>query len=57
MVPNAPDQLGSDGQPLHQDMGSQIALAAWQRLDKFDELDPDRVRAFIERYEGIDHHQ
>ena len=57
MVPNDPTVAGADGEALHQDMGSTIALAAWQRLDKFDEVDPDRISSFIERYEGIDHHQ
>ena len=38
------------------EMGARIALTAWTRIDKFDELDEERVRAFIEAYEGIDHH-
>ena len=41
---------------LHQDMGARIALVTWQRIDKFDEFDEARIRAFFERYEGIDHH-
>ncbi|RME65322.1 MAG: DUF3105 domain-containing protein [Caldilineae bacterium] len=59
VVRNDPTWTGDVGsaQPLHQDMGARIALTAWQRIDKFDEFDADRIRAFIERYEGIDHHQ
>lgn len=57
VVPNDPTLAAADGQALHEDMGTTIALAAWQRLDKLDEVDPDRIAAFIERYEGIDHHQ
>lgn len=44
------------GTSYHRDMGARIALTAWQRLDKFDEVDAERIRAFIQRYEGIDHH-
>ncbi len=57
LVPNDPTYVAPTGDTLHEDMGSRIAMAAWQRLDKFDEFDADRVRAFIDRYEGIDHHQ
>ncbi len=56
MMPNDPNWTGFGSQSAHKDMGSRIALTAWQRLDKFDEFDAARVRAFIERYEGIDHH-
>ena len=33
-----------------------IALSAWTRLDTFDEFDAERIRTFIEAYQGIDHH-
>lgn len=33
-----------------------IALTAWTRIDKLDELDDRRVVRFIEAYRGIDHH-
>jgi hypothetical protein len=33
-----------------------IALTAWTRIDVFDDFDEERIRAFIEAYEGIDHH-
>jgi Protein of unknown function (DUF3105) len=33
-----------------------IALTAWTRIDKMDELDESRVVRFIEAYRGIDHH-
>jgi len=38
-------------------MKSRIALTAWTRIDTFDELDEGRVRRFIDRYRGIDHHK
>jgi hypothetical protein len=56
MMPNDPAWGSESGTRFHKDMESRIALTAWQRLDKFDEFDADRIRAFIERYEGIDHH-
>ena len=57
VVRNDPTWTGDAGSvsPLHQDMGARIALVAWQRIDKFDEFDEARIRAFFERYEGIDH--
>ena len=57
MAPNDPSVNAADGLPLHRDMGATVALAAWQRLAKFDEVDVERITEFIERYEGIDHHQ
>jgi hypothetical protein len=38
-------------------MKSRIALTAWTRLDRFEELDDPRVVRFIETYRGIDHHK
>lgn len=57
LVRNDPSWTVNGSQPLHQDMGARIALTAWQRIDKFDEFDAERIRAFIDRYEGIDHHR
>jgi len=57
VVRNDPTWVGDGSVPsLHQDMGARIALTAWRRIDKFDEFDEARIRAFIERYEGIDNH-
>ncbi len=56
MMPNDPNWTAFGAQPAHRDMEARIAVTAWQRLDKFDEFDAERIRAFIERYEGIDHH-
>lgn len=56
LIPNDPTWTVGNGRPLHQDMEARIALTAWERIDKFDDFDADRVRAFIDRYEGIDHH-
>ena len=36
--------------------GRRIALTAWSRIDKFDEVDEKRIVRFIEAYRGIDHH-
>ncbi|MFQ5825958.1 MAG: DUF3105 domain-containing protein [Dehalococcoidia bacterium] len=33
-----------------------IALTAWTRLERMDELDEERIRRFIKAYRGIDHH-
>jgi hypothetical protein len=54
---NDPAWTVGGSQPLHQDMGARIALAAWQKLLTMDEVDADTIRQFIERYEGIDHHR
>ena len=57
LVPNDPTwTIGSNSRQLHQDMETRIALTAWQRIDKFNEFDAERIRSFIDRYEGIDHH-
>ena len=37
-------------------MDATIALTAWQRIDKFDAYDEQRIIRFIEEYVGIDHH-
>ncbi|MEK7879950.1 MAG: DUF3105 domain-containing protein [candidate division NC10 bacterium] len=37
-------------------MDRRIALTAWGRIDKFDELDEARIERFIKAYRGIDHH-
>jgi hypothetical protein len=37
-------------------MGHKIALTAWTRIEKFDELDEQRIVRFIDAYHGIDHH-
>ncbi len=38
-------------------MKHRIALTAWTRIDTFEEFDEARVRRFIDRYKGIDHHK
>jgi hypothetical protein len=38
-------------------MGTRIALTAWQRMDRFDEFDAERIERFIHAYRGGDHHQ
>lgn len=39
-----------------EDMPTTYALTAWQRLQRFDDLDREAMRAFLQAYEGIDHH-
>ena len=56
MMPNDPTADARSGRKLHEDMGARIALTAWGRIDTFDDFDADRVRSFISRYQGIDHH-
>jgi len=56
LVPNDPTWTVSNSLPLHKDMESRIALTAWQRIDKFNDFDETRIRKFIDRYEGLDHH-
>ncbi|MFN2183987.1 MAG: DUF3105 domain-containing protein [Anaerolineae bacterium] len=38
-------------------MDKRIALTAWQRIDRFDELDEERIGRFLHAYLGMDHHQ
>ncbi|MGH7313447.1 MAG: DUF3105 domain-containing protein [Candidatus Rokuibacteriota bacterium] len=38
-------------------MTHRIALTAWTRIDTLDEFDEGRIRRFIDRYRGIDHHK
>lgn len=39
-------------------LSDEYAMTAWTRLERFpvDEYDDERVRTFLEAYEGIDHH-
>ena len=37
-------------------MPTTYALTAWQRLQRFEEPDIDGMRAFVDAFEGIDHH-
>jgi hypothetical protein len=57
LAPNDPSFVIAGSQPLHQDMGARIALTAWQNLLTMDEVDPEIIRTFIERYEGTDNHR
>jgi hypothetical protein len=56
LAPNDPTWNINGGQALQKDMGATIAVTAWQRILKLDEVDEAKIRAFIERYEGLDHH-
>lgn len=39
-----------------EEMPTTYALTAWTRLQRFDEVDRDGMREFIDAYHGIDHH-
>lgn len=39
-----------------EEMPTLYALTAWTRLQRFDAIDEAGMRAFLEAYEGIDHH-
>lgn len=56
LAPNNPEWSVNGSNPLHNDMGALIAITAWQHILKLDEIDSGKIRTFIERYEGIDHH-
>lgn len=56
LTPNDPAWSINGSQPLHGDMGTMIAVTAWQHILKLDEVDSAKIRSFIEHYEGIDHH-
>lgn len=54
---NDPTWTEGGSQPLHKDMGARIALTAWRKLLLMEDVNADTIRTFIDRYEGIDHHQ
>ncbi len=37
-------------------MPTTYAVTAWQRLQRFDAIDEEGMQAFLEAYEGVDHH-
>ncbi len=39
-----------------ENMPSPYAMTAWTRLERFESLDEKGMRAFLEAFEGIDHH-
>jgi hypothetical protein len=39
-----------------EEMPTRYALTAWQRLQRFEDIDQESMRAFIDSYHGIDHH-
>lgn len=54
---NDPAWTLGGSQPLHQDMGAPIILTAWRKRLPLQTVDAEIIRAFIDRYEGIDHHR
>jgi len=57
LAPNDPTWTDDTATPQHKDMGARIAVTAWQRLLTMEAVDAEAIRAFIERYEGIDNHR
>ncbi len=55
LAPNIPGW--SNGTTGHADMGAQIVVTAWNRILKMDAVDVERIRAFVDKYQGIDHHR
>ena len=53
------NEMGEDRLILgpYPDLGATIALTAWNRIDKLEEFDRDRIVEFINAYRGIDHHR
>ena len=51
-------KAGEDGLIMapYPDMETRIALTAWNRIDRFEEFDEERITDFINAYRGIDHH-
>jgi hypothetical protein len=39
-----------------ENLGSQYVFTAWTRMQRFDDIDEEAMRRFIDAYEGIDHH-
>ncbi|MEZ4860609.1 MAG: DUF3105 domain-containing protein [Caldilineaceae bacterium] len=56
MVPNDPAWSINGGPLLQKDMEAKIALTAWQHILKLDTVDTEKIKSFIDHYEGIDHH-
>lgn len=56
VAPNDPTWTTPTGEQPHQDMGAPIAVTAWRRTLKLDAFDANQISAFIEAFEGIDHH-
>ena len=56
VAPNDPTWTLPDGSTPHQDMGAPIAVVAWRKMLKLDQVDAEKISQFIETYEGTDHH-
>lgn len=53
---NGPAWLDASGRARHKDMGATIAVTAWDKMLKLDAVDVPKIQAFVDKYEGIDHH-
>lgn len=56
VAPNDPTWTLTGGITPHADLGAPIALVAWRKLLKLNEVDGTKIGQFIEAFEGIDHH-
>jgi hypothetical protein len=57
LLPNVPKWAHMYNPPWHQDMETRIAITAWHKIEKYNEVRSTRIQTFIECNEGIDHHQ
>jgi hypothetical protein len=57
LLPNVPTWKPLYNRPYHQDMETRIAVTTWHQIEKYNEVEPTKIQAFIEQYEGIDNHQ
>lgn len=55
LLPNVPTWREMYNKPWNQDMGARIAVTTWKDAEKYNKIEPAKIQAFIERYEGIDH--
>ena len=56
VAPNIPTLTLGDGTKPHGDMAAPLALVAWRKMLKLDQVDAQKIGQFIEAFEGIDHH-
>jgi hypothetical protein len=54
LLPNVPTWGPMYNRPWHQDMETRIAITTWRHVEKYNVIEPTKLQAFIERYEGTD---
>jgi len=56
VAPNDPTWTTPNGDHPHQEMAAPIVVTAWRRSLHLDTVDAEKITAFVEAFEGIDHH-